>query len=139
MRQLVLSFLLCFGVVFAMTASPAQVNDEQGGGAKKGTVVQEVTGRPNTPAHHGRDFIKHELKVKKIDAAKLKFPGKTVDFTQNFNNSKKNTKTNDRIVIVPIISDPIDPPVVGPHGGGGIGGLTRDRINNTPVRPRGDY
>lgn len=129
MKKLLLSLLLCLGVGFAMMGSPAQVGDDCNGN-KGGTAVKSLTKRPLSPIHQGRDYINHELKVKKIDATKVKKNGlkrKTLDGFQL-------KKVASDIIIKPIVDDPIGPPVIGPHGGGGW--WSRETLVDRPILPR---
>ena len=84
MKRLFLFIVLFVGVGFAMMGSPAQVCDDNVGSAEIGAAVQSATNTPKAPVHQGRDYIKHEWKVKKdVDFTKTKrtiiWPGSRSD------------------------------------------------------------
>lgn len=136
MKNLMLSLLLSVGVGFAMMGSPAQVPDDNVGG-KNSTAVQSVTATPSDAIHHGRDLIKKEWKVKKVDAAKLKAPKRVLGQRINISDIKK-IVSRGGFEQFRIKDDPVLPPGNGrPNGGGGLGKNLRDRIiNSTPTGSR---
>ena len=98
-----LSFLLCFGVGFAMMGSPAQVNDDNGG-IKSGAAVQSVNTK--APIHKGVAFTKEELQKKEIEVIKMK-KGVVGDLKRISDDGR-----------LPRKRKPIEPPIKGCGGGG---------------------
>ena len=79
MKKLILSMLFCVGVGLSMMASPAQVCGDDNGGGKSIKSITRLADRNEAAVHHGRDIIKHEVKVKKnVDYSKVKAPKRVV-------------------------------------------------------------
>ena len=110
--------------------------DDNAGG-KNSTVVQSVPATPAGAVHHGRDMIKHEWKVKKIDATKLKAPKRVLDKRIDIT-TIKHLISRGGFQQFRIKDDPVPPPGNGrPNGGGGLGKNFRDKIiNSTPTGHR---
>lgn len=70
MKRIFLSIVLCVGVGFAMTGSPAHVNDDNGSAPKVNNEVRMVS-KKNT-VHKGRELTKEEVQKKEIDIIKTK-------------------------------------------------------------------
>ena len=116
MKKLMIAIVCSIGVGLAMMASPAQVCDDDNAiAAQGGNSVHSVIGKPVT---HGRNLIKHEWKMKKIDFSKVNAPrhigyglGSTDPLIKDTTRSRIITKT------VFIISDPVPgPPIIRPNG-----------------------
>ncbi len=116
MKKLMIAFVCSIGVGLAMMASPAQVCDDNNAvAAQGGNSVHSVIGKSVT---HGRNLIKHEWKMKKIDFSKVNAPRR---IGYGWGSSDPLTKDTTRFRIITktvfIISDPVPgPPIIRPNG-----------------------
>ena len=135
MKKVLLSLMLSLGVGFAMMGSPAQVSDDNAGGA----TVQVAANRQQPTVRHGRFPIKHEWHVKKnvefvknIESARWIQPkeffgdyGKEGEYSSQMSALCTHENAHKSIIRQNIIKDPIPikdkghintpPPIVGPE------------------------
>lgn len=132
MKKLLFSLLLCLGVGLTLMAGPAPMGDNTNP-QRKGDVTV-VPQRTDMPRQHARPYLKHEVKVKKIDVTNLPAPKLTQQRKPVTIIGRPSFDFGERTGVFEIIKDPVpfDPGKGRPNGGGGF--VTRDDLLIIPPR-----